>query len=85
MVDVLVRAVMLEVCRPQEAHNRLGWVEGEHTIVSHANDGRISVHNLIWVQTTLPAVVMMFERVELQKNLGKTKAMVYTPGFIWVQ
>ena len=27
----------------------------------------------------------MFERIGLQKNLGKIKAMVFTPGFIWVQ
>ena len=26
LVDVVVRAVMLEVCRSQEAHNKLGWV-----------------------------------------------------------
>ena len=25
----------------------------------------------------------MFERVDLQMNLGETKVMVFTPGFIW--
>ena len=30
-------------------------------------------------------MVRMFERVCLQTNLGKTKAMICTPGFIWGQ
>ena len=30
-------------------------------------------------------MVRMFERVELQKNLGKTKEMVCTLVFIWGQ
>ena len=28
MVDAVVRAVLSEVCRPQEAHHSLGWVAG---------------------------------------------------------
>ena len=37
---------------------------------------------LIWVQKALTMVVRIFERVGLQKNLGKTKVMVCTPGLI---
>ena len=55
---------------------------GEHKIVLYANDSCIAGHNPIWVQTTLTSVVRMFERVGLLKNLGKTKAIVCTPGFI---
>ena len=39
------------------------------------DNGRIEGGNPIWVKT--------FDRVELQKNLGKTKAMLCTPRFIW--
>ena len=42
------------------------------------------VINPIWVKKSLTALVLMFDRVGLQTNLGKTKAMVCTPGFIWV-
>ena len=31
----------------------------------------------------LTATVIIFEKVGLQKNLSKTKSMVFTPGFIW--
>lgn len=37
------------------------------------------------MQTTLSAMVRMFERVGIQKNLGKTKEIVCTLGFIWGQ
>ena len=48
----------------------------------YADDGCISVHNSIWVQMTLSALVIMFERVVIQTNLGKNKEMVCNPGFI---
>ena len=38
---------------------------------------------MIWVQTALTTMVRIFERVLLQTNLGKTKEMICTPGFIW--
>ena len=28
LMDAVVRAVLLEICRPQEAHHGLGWVAG---------------------------------------------------------
>ena len=62
-----------------------GWAEGDHNIVFYAEDERIAGHNPIWVQKTLTAMVRMFDRVGLQKNLGKTKSMVCTPGFVWGQ
>ena len=30
-------------------------------------------------------MVRIFDRVGLQKNMGDTKAIVFTPGFIWGQ
>ena len=51
----------------------------------YEDDGRISDHKPMWVQTMLTVVVQIFERVGLQMKLGKTKGMVFTPGFIWGQ
>ena len=82
VVDVVVRAALLEVCRPQEDQHGFIWAAGEHNICFYADDGQIVDHNPIWVHTSLTEMVKMFDRVGLQKNLSKTKAMVCTPGFI---
>ena len=37
----------------------------------------------IWVQTALTTVVRIIEILVLHIKLGKTKATVCTPGFIW--
>ena len=49
----------------------------------YADDVRIAGRKPIWVQTMLMTVAIMFDIVELHKNLGKTKEMVCTPGVIW--
>ena len=51
----------------------------------YVDNGQIAGSNTIWLQKTLKAMVRMFKRVGLQTNLGKTKTMVCTPGFIWGQ
>ena len=48
-------------------------------------DSQIAGFNYIWVQVTLTDTVMMFERVGLQTNLGKTKEMMLTMGLYWGQ
>ena len=81
-LEAVVMAVLVEVCGPQEAHHGFGWVVGHHNIVFYKNDGQIDVRNPIWVQKNLISMVRTFDRVGIQKNMGKTKAMVCTPGFI---
>ena len=39
VLDTVVRVVLLEVCRPQEAQHMLGWASGEHKIVFYVDDG----------------------------------------------
>ena len=80
---VEAREVLLKVFRPQEAHHGLVWVADEHNTILYAENGRIAGSNPTWVQTTLAAVARMFKGVVLIPNLGKTKLMVRTPGFIW--
>ena len=55
------------------------------TSVFNADDGRIAGHNLVCVQKAPIAMVIMFERVGLKKDMSKTKSMIGTPGFIWGQ
>ena len=76
---------MLEVCGPQEAHHGFGWAADEQNIVFYEDDVRITGRNSIWFQTTLTEVVRIFNRVGLLTNLGMTKKMVCTLGFIWGQ
>ena len=85
VVDTVVKAVLLEFCRPQDAHHGLCWEAGGHSIILYADYGCIVGSNHIWVQKTITAVVRMFKRVGLLSNFGKTKVMVCTPGFIWGQ
>ena len=85
LVDAVVRASLLEVCGPQEAQHGFRWAVGELNISFYAGDGRIAERNPIWVQTELMAMVRIFERVCLQTNPSKTRAMVCTSGFIWGQ
>ena len=40
--DTVVRAMVLEVWGPQEAHHGLGWAVGDQDIVFYANNGRIA-------------------------------------------
>ena len=47
VVDPVVREVMLEVCRPQEAHIKFGWEAGEHNIFFYEDNSRIAGSNPI--------------------------------------
>ena len=82
VVDAVVRAVLLEVCRPQESHHGFRWSSGENNICFYADCGRIAGRNPIWVQTALTSMVIIFGRVRLQTNIINTKSMVFTLGFI---
>ena len=83
LVGAVVRATLLDVFGPQEAQHGFGWAAVEHNICFYRDDGRIDRRNTIWVQTSLTAMVRMFERRGLQTNLSNTKAMVCIPRFIW--
>ena len=83
VVDTVVRAVLLDVCGPQEKHHGFGWSAGEHCIVFYADDGQIAGRNPIWLQMTMTTMVRMFMRVLLQTNRGNTKGLVCNPGLIW--
>ena len=82
VVDSVVRAVLMEVCGPQEEQHGLIWSAVYHSIVLYVGNDHIAGCKPNWVQTTLKTVVLMFNRVVLQTNPGKIKMMVCTPGSI---
>ena len=79
----MFRAALQEVFGPQEAQHGFVWEAGEHNICFYADDGHISGQYSIWVQTTRTAMIRIFKRIGLQTNLGRTKSIICTPGFIW--
>ena len=83
MVDLVVRAVLDVVYRPQEDHHVLEWVAGKQNIIFYANDGRIAGRDHVWFQDAMLVMVAIFRRIGLETNLENTKTMVCTPGFIW--
>ena len=80
MLNSVIRSVLIELCVPQESHNRIGWETGKRKIILYADDGRIAG---IKSKKTLVVIVLMFDRLGLYNILGKTKAVVYTLKFIW--
>ena len=63
MVEIVVRVVLMDVCRPQEVQHGMGWAAGENNIVLYAKNGHIEACNPIWVYTTLTVVIQIFNRV----------------------
>ena len=69
VVDVVVLAVLEEVCSPQEAHHGMGWAVGERNLVFYADDRSIVGRYHKWVQDALTVTVSMFRRMALKNNL----------------
>ena len=65
LVDAVVRAVLMEICVPQEAQHGFVWSSGNHNICFYADDERILGRNPIWLHISLTAIVRMFERLGL--------------------
>ena len=85
--NIVVYAVVWEVldivCSLQEAQHSMRWAYGEIKIVLYVDDGSIEGRDHEWVQDVLTVTVAIFRRVGLGSNLDKTKAVIFTPSFIW--
>ena len=82
VVNEVVQAVLEELCIPQEAQHGMGWAAGERNIVFYVDDRRIAVQDHEWVHYSMTVAVAIFRRMGLEMNLGKTKAVDSTPGFV---
>ena len=60
VVDAVMRAVMEEVCSPQEAHHGMEWAAEERKLIFYADDGRIAGLDHKWVQDALTVTVAIF-------------------------
>ena len=49
VVDLVVRAVLEEVCGPKEDHHGLGWSAGERNQVFYVDDRRIAGRYPYWI------------------------------------
>ena len=83
VANTVVIAVLEVVCRPQEDRHGMGWAAGERNLVLYMDGGRIAGRYHIWVQDALMVTAEMLQRVGLETNLEKTKALVCTLGYIW--
>ena len=61
-----------------------GYELGENIFKIDEYNRRISVVESICVQEFFRVFVALFEQIGIHINLDKTKAMVCTPGFLWV-
>ena len=59
------------------------WAAGERNRIFYADDEGISVRDHIWVQDALTVSVVVLRWMVLEMNLDKTKALVFTPSYIW--
>ena len=84
VVDLVVQAVLEEVCSPQKFQHGTAWDgrRGQGILFFYADDGRIAGRYHEWVQDSLPIMVAMFRQMGQETNLDKTKAVVCTPRFI---
>ena len=71
VVDMVVQAVLVVVCGPQETKHSLGWAAGERNMIFYASNGRIAGLDHLWVQESLSVTLAMFWRMILETNLEK--------------
>ena len=60
VVNVVVQAVLEEVCSHQEAYPSIGWAAGERNLFFYSGDRRIVGWDHEWVQESLTVTVALF-------------------------
>ena len=79
VVDAVVRHWVQGVVEEAEAQGELGQ-EGRHQAeLFYADDGMVASSDPAWIQGAFNALVGLFDRVVLQKNVRKTVRMVCHP------
>ena len=79
VVDAVVRHWVHRVVEEVEARGGKGR-EGRHqTTLLYVDDGMVASSDPAWLQGAFNALVGLFDRVGLRKNVGKTVSMVCHP------
>ena len=81
VVNAVIRVMLWEDCRHQEALHSMVWLTEEYGIILYEYFFHITGINLIWLQGSLKTIMPMSDQVVLYKNLVNTKSMKCTPGF----
>ena len=79
VVDVVVCHWVMMALEVSEKRGERGK-EGRHqAALFYADDGMVALYDPRWLQWSFNALVSLFERVGLQRNIGKTVIMVCRP------
>ena len=79
VVDAVVRHWIHGVVEKAEARWETGR-EGRHqAALFYSDDGMVALSDPAWLQGAFTALVGLFDRVGLRKNVGKTASMVCQP------
>ena len=79
VVDAVVRHWVTMALDEAEKRGKRGY-EGRHQVaLFYTDDVMVASSNPCWLQWAFNALVSLFERVGLQKNVGKRVSMVCRP------
>ena len=79
VVDAVVRHWVHRVVEEAEARGETGQEGRNQAALFYADDGMVASSDPDWLQGAFNALVGLFDRVGLQKNVGKTVSMVCHP------
>ncbi len=86
MVDAVVRE-WLQILREESELDgeELDEIMDVLLATFYVDNAYIATREPVFLQWAIDGCVSTFERVGLKTNIRKTKAMIYTPGKIWLQ
>ena len=76
VVDAVVRHWVTVMLEGAEERGKCGQEGRHHNALFYADDGMVALLEPQWLQGTFSTLVVMFDRVGLRTNLGKTVGMV---------
>ena len=79
VVDAVIRHWVQGVVEEVEARVELGQQGRHQASLFYANDSMVALSDPAWLQDAFNALVGLFDRVVLQKNVRKTVGMVCHP------
>ena len=79
VVDAVVRNWVHRVVKKAEAQGDTGQAGRHQAALFYADNGMVASSDPAWLQGAFNALVGLFDRVGLRKNVGKTVSMVCHP------
>ena len=76
VVDAVVRHWVHRIMEEAEARGETGQEVRHQAALFYANNGMVTLSDPAWLQGAFTALVGLFDRVGLWKNVGKTVSMV---------